>query len=157
MEEVKKQGMESLFVPYEIALALKELGFDEPCFGHWNYNNGEINYWYDEEIQNERTNKWFLNLEEQFPKMNKNGCAAPTHSQAFHFFREKYGLMHIINPYDFTAEINYLNKRVVNDVYGDFIPHDHLVDDEGEEIKHLSYEDAEQACLLELINICKKK
>jgi hypothetical protein len=37
MEEVKKQGMESLFVPYEIALALKELGFDEPCFG--NYNN----------------------------------------------------------------------------------------------------------------------
>jgi hypothetical protein len=65
--------------------------------------------------------------------------------------------MHIINPYDFTAEINYLNKRVVNDVYGDFIPHDHLVDDEGEEIKHLSYEDAENACLLELINICKKK
>ena len=35
MEEVKKQGMESLFVPYEIALALKELGFDEPCFGKY--------------------------------------------------------------------------------------------------------------------------
>ena len=65
--------------------------------------------------------------------------------------------MHIINPYDFTAEINYLNKRVVDDVYGDFIPHNHLVDDEGEEIKHLSYEEAETACLLELINICKKK
>ena len=29
MEEVKKQGMESLFVPYEIALALKQLGFDK--------------------------------------------------------------------------------------------------------------------------------
>ena len=33
MEEVKKQGMESLFCPYEIALELKELEFDEPCLG----------------------------------------------------------------------------------------------------------------------------
>jgi hypothetical protein len=23
------------FIPYEQALALKELGFDEPCFGWW--------------------------------------------------------------------------------------------------------------------------
>jgi hypothetical protein len=35
MEEVKKQGMESLFVPYEIALELKKLGFNEPCFGYY--------------------------------------------------------------------------------------------------------------------------
>ena len=33
MEEVKKQGMESLFCPYELALELKELGFNEECFG----------------------------------------------------------------------------------------------------------------------------
>jgi hypothetical protein len=25
--------MKNEFVPYDIALALKELGFDEPCFG----------------------------------------------------------------------------------------------------------------------------
>ena len=31
MEEVKKQGMESLFCPYEQSLALKELRFEEPC------------------------------------------------------------------------------------------------------------------------------
>ena len=35
MEEVKKQGMESLFCPYELALELKELGFNEPCFAIW--------------------------------------------------------------------------------------------------------------------------
>ena len=29
MEKVKKQGMESLFCPYDLALELKELGFNE--------------------------------------------------------------------------------------------------------------------------------
>jgi hypothetical protein len=135
--------MTHLFVPYEQALALKELGFDEPCF--MTYLNGKL----DKEI--------FLFNHSIRSHSTQEFISAPLYQQAFHFFREKYGLMHIINPYDFTAEINYLNKRVVNDVYGDFIPHDHLVDDEGEEIKHLSYEEAENACLLELINICKKK
>jgi hypothetical protein len=27
--------MEKDFIPYEEALALKELGFDEPCFCNW--------------------------------------------------------------------------------------------------------------------------
>jgi hypothetical protein len=130
--------MTHLFVPYEQALELKELGFDEPCLAYLKPN--------------------VLTYEITIGEFNEfEYHSAPTFSQAFYFFRNKYGLMHIINPYDFTAEINYLNKRVVDDVYGDFIPHDHLVDDKGEEIKHLSYEEAETACLLELINICKKK
>lgn len=133
--------MENQFCPYEQALALKELGFDEPCFG-----------WFI--LEGDGAKPMFI--PEKCPKQDIGLGLAPLYQQAFHFFRNKYGLMHIINPYDFTAEINYLNKRVVNDVYGDFIPHDHLVDDEGEEIKHLSYEDAENACLLELINICCK-
>jgi hypothetical protein len=135
--------MKNEFIPYEQALALKELGFDEPCF--MTYLNGKL----DKEI--------FLFNHSIRSHSTQEFISAPLYQQAFHFFREKYGLMHIINPYDFTAEINYLNKRVVNDVYGDFIPHDHLVDDEGEEIKHLSYEEAELACLKKLINICKKK
>jgi hypothetical protein len=142
--------LEKEFIPYQQALALKELGFDEPCFKAYD-SKGVLqkctsDYW---DISS-------LNIINEATTSNLK-VLAPTFSQAFYFFRNKYGLMHIINPYDFTAEINYLNKRVVNDVYGDFIPHDHLVDDEGEEIKHLSYEEAENACLLELINICKKK
>ena len=35
--------MEEIFVTYEIALELKELGFNEPCFGfYYNKNNFEI-------------------------------------------------------------------------------------------------------------------
>ena len=88
--------MKNLFVPYELAVKLKEKGFDEPCFGHWNYNNDEINYWYDEEIQNERTNKYFLNSEEQFPKMNKNGCTAPLYQQVIDWFRDKHEIFVIV-------------------------------------------------------------
>jgi hypothetical protein len=32
--------MEKEFIPYEQALALKELGFDEPCMAQWNDPNG---------------------------------------------------------------------------------------------------------------------
>ena len=34
--------MEKEFIPYEQALALKELGFDEHCFGL--YENGKLGY-----------------------------------------------------------------------------------------------------------------
>jgi len=65
--------------------------------------------------------------------------------------------MHLISPYNFTAEILYLNKKIVHPGYADFIPHDHIVDDEGEEIKHSSYEEAELACLRKLIEIVKNQ
>ena len=66
--------MNKEFVPYEQALALKELGFDEPCFGR--YWNGELK---------------ILMFSEQF--INPSHVAlAPTFFQAFRWFREKYGL-----------------------------------------------------------------
>jgi hypothetical protein len=34
--------MKHLFVPYEIALKLKEKGFDEPCLYHWERGNGDM-------------------------------------------------------------------------------------------------------------------
>jgi hypothetical protein len=34
--------MEKEFVPYELALKLKKLGFDEPCFGL--YEHGKLGY-----------------------------------------------------------------------------------------------------------------
>ena len=119
------------FIPYEQAVALKELGFDEPCFKV--IEGGPIDI---------------------FPYKKLD---VPTYSQAFRWFREKHGLMHIINPYHFTAEINYLKEKIVDEKHGEFIPHDHLVDDEGEELKHSSYEEAELECLKKLIEIVKEK
>ena len=74
--------MEKEFIPYEQALVLKELGFDEPCLAQYKkYDVGEatldIGFSKNEIIM-------------QFHKLSKF-CSAPTISQAFRFFREKYG------------------------------------------------------------------
>jgi hypothetical protein len=134
------------FVPYELSVKLKSLGFDEKCFCNWEES------WSPEP---EHEIRMVLTTDQTW--LRPGWVHAPTFSQAFRWFRENYGLMHIINPYYFTAEINHLNERVVDEKYGDFIPHDHLVDDEGEEIKHLSYEKAELACLDKLIEIVETK
>ena len=134
--------MEKEFIPYEQALALKELGFDEPCFGFWNYNDSKMYYWNDEEIQNERTNTWFLDTEKKFPKISKNGCTAPTFSQAFRFFREKYKMTSSVRVY-FAEEFFYeiyvsFNHEITSGMYN-------------------SYEETELACLKQLIKIAKEK
>lgn len=69
------------FVPYQEALALRELGFDEPCFGYWNI---------DPQLKTPA-----FNMVKPF---EHEWCLpAPTYSQAFRFFREKYGLHSSIN------------------------------------------------------------
>jgi len=59
--------MNKEFVPYEQALALKELGFDEPCLGY--YDGGG-------------------NLYTEMVEVLK----APLYQQAFRWFREKHDL-----------------------------------------------------------------
>ena len=54
--------MEKEFVPYELALRMKQLGFDEPCMASKDMNNDE----------------GLIQL--------------PLYQQAFRWFREKYGL-----------------------------------------------------------------
>jgi hypothetical protein len=68
--------MEKEFIHYEQALALKELGFDEPCFGF--YNNADGNVWIKHTIDESIKNIYIGDFE------------APTFSQAFRWFREKY-------------------------------------------------------------------
>ena len=122
MEEVKKQGMESLFCPYEQALALKELGFEEPCMRGWD-KNGKIWYHPDSDIVLDN----------------------PTFSQAFRFFREKYGLHYIIC------------KNIQMDGYGyrEVILIPYMEENENTIFK--TYEEAELECLKKLIEIAKEQ
>ena len=120
--------MKTEFVPYELSLRLKELGFNEPCFATW---SGET-----------------LDMSLQIPS-DDYFTKAPTFSQAFRFFREKYELFHSTNYQDdnsgpgcFDYEI--LNKRGKTQV-----------EDDGSEFK--TYEEAELACLIRLIEIVEKK
>ena len=139
--------MNKEFVSYDIALTLKELGFDETCLSFYNHQGKLIMMSQENEEEISIWKNSYAPLGKQY--------AAPLQQQCFKWFRKKYGLMHIINPYDFTAEIDNLKERIVDKKYGDFIPHHHIIDDEGEEIKHSSYEEAEGACLDKLIEIVK--
>ena len=62
------------FIPYEQALALKELGFDEPCFGR---------YWHEDFK--------IINIDKQFEKPDYV-CLAPLYQQAVRWFRENHEL-----------------------------------------------------------------
>ena len=132
--------MNKEFVKYEQALALKELGFNEPCLFHT--LGGEINF--------------YRSSQDYFTKNDKNGIgvSAILYQQAFRWFREKYGLLHDItltlNINDelesFYILIHKLNGLVMNE------------DDDIElNVKTTNKEEAESACLDKLIEICKNK
>jgi hypothetical protein len=85
--------MEKEFVPYELALRLKQLGFDESCFG-----------WYADETH--------LSIRPQYIQPNDpnnvyNWCLAPTFSQAFRWFRDKYNIFHNVDKL-FAYEFGYI-------------------------------------------------
>ena len=85
--------MNKEFVPYELALELKQLGFDEPCLAFYDGKNAESFYFNSIRdasgdyipFQKHDRLKWF---------------GAPTFSQAFRWFREKYKLISYINEYN---------------------------------------------------------
>lgn len=89
------------FVSYEIALALKELGFDEPCFTYYYNVSGKLRT----SISIDIDDIWISG------SIKKIGITlAPTLSQAFNFFSEKYGLDYVIIPYSEVID-NQLLRR----------------------------------------------
>ncbi len=129
--------MEKEFVPYELALRMKALGFDEPCFGYYEPSK-EFNY---------------LNWEifKDLPYLAKNSewqdlCAAPTWQSAFRWFREKHFLSSdIIDRMSDGEKITYffINEIKTDNKYFKTIPSKLFT----------NYEEAELACLEKLIEI----
>ena len=128
--------MNKEFVPYQEALALKELGFNEDCFGY--YNNHEP----------KRGPRGLVISGYQDHNEETEGddliCSAPTYSQAFRFFREKYEYM----PHIF--------RNSTSGRYSWKIDDRHFYVDYTVYIFN-SYEEAELACLQKLIEIVKTK
>ena len=114
--------MEKEFIKYEQALALKELGFDEPCFGRYNPDNDLIVS--HTETYNTDFRKTLF-------------TQAPTFSQAFRWFREKYGLDSAVLENRYVIETK---EDLPNWYYG-----------------FKTYEESELACLIKLIGIVKNK
>jgi hypothetical protein len=127
--------MEAEFVPYEQALALKELGFDDKTFKSYDTSvvlvDGKylLDNWYDVSTVDE--------------------VKAPLYQQAFRWFREKYKLVNYIEYYaEWNFEIFRIDDKIAevqDDVNVDYT------------FKGGTYKEAELECLKKLIEILKEQ
>ena len=137
--------MKKEFVPYEQALALKELGFDEPCLGLFKedgsflyadvfafrdpYTPSEFKEGVDEGV-------CYINSE-----ILEESTTVPTYSHAFRWFREKYKLHQIVLADEKGKYDIIVGERISGSCLG----------------QYETYEEAELECLKKLIEIVKTK
>ena len=121
--------MQKEFVEYSLALRLKALGFDEPCFGL-----------YDD------IDKVFSQIHsmasvhgEEYSRLKIT--KAPLYQQTFKWFREEYELGHMINGIGHESFI--MNIAGVLHIFNAF--------------EFNTYEEAELACLEKLLEIVEFK
>jgi len=126
--------MKKEFVPHKLSVKLKELGFDEPCFG-WYSTKGvfysDINANSTIEL-NTMTNRGSF----------ANAILSPLYQQAFRWFRENYGLDSFCRQTNLGGRSYFKISRIETDEiikgYSNFTN---------------TYEEAELACLEKLIEI----
>ena len=129
--------MNKEFIPYEQALELKELGFNEECFAY--YNNLGVAY---NRIKNTDT---LIEAEH----IKGNWCTSPLYQQAFRWFREKYRLDSFIKQTwtgTFQQDNGYSYSILQESDYDYFL-----------DLERFTYEEAELTCLKKLIEIAKNK
>jgi hypothetical protein len=124
--------MKNEFIPYEQAVEIKELGFDKSCFAYY-------------------AGAFFGDL--MIKEIPHCVISAPSFSQAFRWFREKYQLNGLLNHYPNTKKwdcsvhnLNWSGKELME-----------YIKTEDRVVKYSTYEEAELACLKKLIEIVKSK
>jgi hypothetical protein len=143
--------MEREFIPYEQALALKELGFNEPCFAIWS-GFDEVNFSITDTIRL-FSSKFNINGTQSsvsYINPTDNRVSAPLYQQAFRWFREKYKIHSSVFWVEIEGFIywnyrySYLNGRQVESVNRSITFFD-------------TPEEAKLECLKKLIEIIKNK
>jgi hypothetical protein len=131
--------MNKEFVPYEPSLALKELGFDEPCFkGYTEEYKTLIAF------SNTHTNTSVRNTLPTKP------FTAPLFQQAFGWLLKEHNLYAIIIP-TITMHWTFKTMTVIEGMV-EAPPYKHV-----DAHDYATQEEAELACLKKLIEIVKEK
>lgn len=130
--------MKNQFIPYELAVKLKELGFDEVCLAFY---DGTKAFTYSPNNSSIYAIK----------------TLAPLWQQAFDWFREEHDLHYSIVP-ERTSR-HRLSERVYNIIIYSFKINSNVIksivrDSEGNIMRFVSKENAKQACLEKLIELC---
>jgi hypothetical protein len=122
-------NLEREFCSYEQALALKELGFDEQCFGGYAKDDKTLYIGYDAESGEHFFRDFYI--------------PAPLKQQVLRWFRENGYMFDICS--DFEDGLYY---------FGICYKHKFLFETDYE---YKIYEEAENACIDKLILICKQQ
>lgn len=134
--------MEQEFVSYEQALALRELGFDEPCL-----RMSEHRKICEEQAKPDGCQ--LHNLHCGYPDCTKDKSITPLplplKSQTFRWFREKYDYSHEIGKTYGGEYIPYANGLELN------------TNNEHFKWIYKTYEEAENACIDKLIELAKQQ
>lgn len=145
--------MKEQFVTYEIALKLKELGFDEECLCTYGIENKSFqrnpsNNMAGEEIEEPYT--WKNSL------IHQSVMTAPLWQQTIDFFREKFGINICINCVNWRQGNQFegsLSKVTTQEMLdnNDFSKYIHLTD------LYATYEEAREQAILKAIELCQKE
>ena len=133
---------EADFVPFLLAVRMKEIDFDEPCFACWLRSaNGffRISMYPNEITIDEKT-------------------LAPTYQQAFRWFRENHNVQSYIkyNKSDHVWYSFHITFEVLADGENPPVSMKHEIDSWlGLNNEYKTYEEAELGCLLRCLSIVK--
>lgn len=133
--------MKDEFTPYDIALALKELGFNDVCFGYYTTT-------YKDDLIKEGI-KGCVNS-----ALTTAEIAAPIHQQAFRWFREQHGKNVVLfsDGYQWTFDLRWTD---IDDISN--YPFVQFPTKESRREMFDTFEEAELASLKKLIEIVKQK
>lgn len=141
--------MDNLFAPFDKSVALKELGFDEPCMGYYIYNvTGDYPpsfHYHKPNVDCTRNPLCINSLHPSEKTTNAPRVSAPLYNQAFDWFRVNRNLPSYIKTIWQSETNNYSFQW-------------HIIQD-GEDwngSQHFGrWEEAQEECLTQLISIVK--
>ena len=138
MSNEKQSSIDKEFVPYEEALALKELGFDEPCLASYFHAGKRLDIC-------------------EYINHGEYTTLAPTFSQAFRWFRYKYWYTALIlcDSFEIVQQVS-ISKMMVDFKTGEYRPI-YTTSTSHKEVDLKSYDESELACLKKLIEIANEQ
>ena len=134
--------MKNEFIPFQQALELKELGFDEECL---------FAYYGKSDLSNFKESDYELCGDRHNSSFKEDGrVSAPLYQQVFRWFREKHNLYAVIIP-TITMYWTFKTMTVVEGIF-EVPPYNHV---DGND--YPTYEEAEVESVKELIKIVKQQ
>ena len=138
MSNEEQSSIDKEFVPYAEALALKELGFDEPCLASYFHAGKRLHI-------------------TEYINHGEYTVLAPTFSQAFRWFRYKYWYTALIlcDSFQIVQQVS-ISKTMVDFKTGEYRPN-YITSTSHKEVDLKSYDESELACLKKLMEIANEQ